>query len=755
MFCVAQRTTDEPGFETEEQQPTLTPTRSEAANLPQPETNVPSMTLAQPQKPEQSSHAPTQQSSTQLSEHPPTYSPSDIDYTMKVEPSKPIRRYQMELAEPGINGENYIVCAPTGTGKTLVAGLIISHHLQKRQNLAKKVVFIVPTRPLAEQQAKELQKLIPGAKVESSIGDEGGMTIKDVLPHDDIIVCTAGKLVNEIKASLVSFSDIGLMVLDECHHTRKSAPYAKMMEKYLEEKQKSGLPQVVGLTASPGAGENPTLEDDKTIDHLISLCALMDATSGIKVVRKNVSELDQYTNKPTFTLNILNRRDPEEEFIRLVTDEMTRLEGLVDLKSPFRKWSQEYETCVQQKKLPLEMSLDPKLRNNICVLDLLRCFSQALNVYMDLRSSDAISVLSEFTGLPADEQANSEERHLKQSLEKLTHKLGQLPSVPNPLLEKAEIILQDQFTKNPDSKGILFVRTKKHASSMCDWLSKIGLRIQPRMITGHTRDTGPGMTQVEQEEVMESFHKGECNVLVATSVAEEGLDVPACNLVIRFQHVSNEIAKTQTQGRARAADSEGFTILASDSKKPYQEIKNDELQALVNEVLQDNFFPTGQHLLEHLSQKQHQIIRERELKRSLKQQCQRTNAGEDIRLRCKRCKTFACSGSDVFSVENATHHVVPDKEFKAHKIVIKPHHSPKQMTKSMNKTHKIYCANCDADWGIMCIWPSEGYEFPVLKCKSFIFEIRGVSRSIRKWSDVPLEILPLSAYCLNNDSDSD
>jgi len=81
------------------------------------------------------------------------------------------------------------------------------------------------------------------------------------------------------------------------------------------------------------------------------------------------------------------------------------------------------------------------------------------------------------------------------------------------------------------------------------------------------------MPLVEQEKVMASFHGGECNLLVATSVAEEGLDIPACNLVIRFQYVSNEIARIQTQGRARATDSDCFTILSTDTRKPYQRSK--------------------------------------------------------------------------------------------------------------------------------------------------------------------------------------
>ena len=691
--------------------------------------------------------------------------PSCIDYSLKVEPSKPVRRYQSELARPGINGENYIFCAPTGTGKTLVAGLIISDHLQKRQNLEKKVIFVVPTRPLAEQQCRELQNLIPGAKVISSIGDETGMTIKDVLKHNDIIVCTAGKLLNELKGSLVAFSDLGLMVLDECHHACKNDPHARMMEKYLEKKRNGthNLPQIVGLTASPGAGENPTLEMDKTIDHLISLCALMDATSGIQTVRENVVELDEFTNKPTFTLKILKRRKPMEEFIQHITDEITRLEKQVDLTSPFHKWSQEYKTSVQQKKLPLELSPNPDIRDHIRILDLLLCYSRALNIYMDLQDKDAIRILSDFmiNGLPDDEKANRCERQLKQRLRKLIDHLRQLRPVPNPLLQQAEDILHTQFARSPHSKGILFVHTKKHASSMCDWISALpiatSLHIRPRTITGHTRETGYGMTQDEQEEVMECFRRGECNLLVATSVAEEGLDIPACNLVIRFQHVTNEIGRTLTQGRARTVDSECFTILSSDSRKAYQEIKNDELQSQVDEVL-EKYFPTGPSLREQLSERQQQIIRQHQLKRSLKEQQQKTKTREDVQLKCKKCKEFACYGSDIYTVtENATYYVVPDADFKEYKVVKKPHHSPKQISQAMNKTHKIHCATCGADWGIMCVWPIEGHEFPVLKCKSFIFEISGVLHSIRKWSDMPFEVLPLSDRAHHSviDSESD
>ena len=436
----------------------------------------------------------------------PGLEPSAIDYTLKLEPGKQIRSYQWELAEPGIKGENYIVCAPTGTGKTLVAGLIISEHLQKRKRDGKtrNVIFMVNTKPLAQQQMGEVQKMIPGASVKCCTGDDAVLsTIQLLLKEEDVIVCTAGKFVNELNDSKVRLDEISLIVIDECHHTRKNAPYAKVMECYLEEKQsgKGELPQVVGLTASPGAGDNPRLDLGKTLDHLYSLCALMDATSGIRTVTDNNEELEKHTNQPTFRLEILPCRDCSEAFIAKITEEMASLEIVVDLRCPFSPWSQQYETAIQQKKQPLEMDPNPEHRDAINTLKLLRCYSQMLNIYMDLRYEDAIAVLNQFSDLPTMEQATSREKQLIRNLECLKSELVKLPKVGNPLLIQVAEKLNSHFSRKSGSKGICFVRTKKHAHAMCDWISKLssetGVEIRPKEFVGHTRETGPGMTQVD------------------------------------------------------------------------------------------------------------------------------------------------------------------------------------------------------------------------------------------------------------------
>lgn len=665
------------------------------------------------------------------------------------------RNYQKELAEPGIKGENYIVVAPTGSGKTLVAALVISEHLKNRRGKEQhKVIFMVRTRALAEQQQLKLEKYIQGARVELCIGAEEG-TIHETLsqPYFDIIVCTAGKLAHEIKSGKVSLStQISLVVIDECHHVNDDSLYAKVMESYLEEKHKHEgkiqLPQVIGLTASPGAGKL-----DKTIDHLVTLCAGMDASGGFRIVRENIQELKQHLNIPTFDLKILKPREDNDAFILIIEKEMNDIEKKVypKLDLPHLKWSRQYQSRIQQRLGLLEYGVSDEVnfREQINIVKVLICYNQVLMMYMDLRDVDALSVLEEFDEFPK-EQMDDTERDLQERILHITEKLKGLPSVKNPLLKPVELKICETFSRSKDSKGIVFVSTKKHADRMCKWISSLSdaptLGLNPEVFTGHAQTNNLGMSTDQQKAVMRKFEKGECNLLVATSVAEEGLDIPACNLVIRFQHVSDEIGKIQTLGRARAADSEGLTILSSDSKKHIKEMRTDERCALVKECLERNLIPTGSDLITKLTKKQHELLDKAKAKLKLKEQLQQ-HAGEDVVLRCKRCNAFACNGSDVFISDETSdsQYIVPTERFRD-KFREKPHNNPDIISANVSKKHKIHCRQCENEWGITVYFYNEDREFPVLKCKMFKFVIKGTPERVPKWSVAPFKMHPLKVW---------
>ena len=687
--------------------------------------------------------------------------PFYFDYSLKTKEGCAVREYQKELAQPGLDGENYIIIAPTGSGKTLVSALVISDHLKNHQwDPVCHVVFIVNTKPLAEQQKRELDQLIPAAQVDVYTGDTPNH-IADSLKENNITVCTAGKLFDEIGKNKIKFENFSLMIFDECHHTKKGHPYARLMEYFLEQRKENSnlhLPQVIGMTASPGAGDNPTLDTEKALDHLLTLAALLDATGGMHTVTKNRDELQKYSKSSSFTRRILKSRDPDI-FTAKIEKVMSELELKVcNMKCHFPRWTQEYETRIQQLKQPILLSEDPKFRDEISTLNLLRCYSNALSVYMDLQQSDAIEVLEEYHDFPDDTKATPLEKYMKDKTKSLIEELKRICPRENPLLSNLKDILSETFRSNRNSRAILFVRTKKHAFSMCKWASSLkSLNITPDVITGHTRETGEGMTQVKQEEVMERFRReGGSNLLIATSVAEEGLDVPACNLVIRFLHVSNEIAKVQTEGRARAENSQGFTILCGNSKKKYQEMKNEELIMLVETILENDWFPAGGYLKTRLANIQAAIIEKRKLKAKLKEKEKQKYCSKDVELICKRCKIVACSGTDVYTIgETNFHYVVPIQEFKE-KIKLKKHKNPGYViADQVFKTHKVHCSDCEQDWGVMCVWPSNGNKFPVLKCASFIFKVEGELRSVKKWSNAPFQMEPLSTWYAAHESDED
>ena len=664
-------------------------------------------------------------------------------------PSEGIRAYQRELAQPGLDGKNYIICAPTGSGKTLVAAMIISEHLKKGQEIGeeRKVLFLVKTQLLAHQQKDQLEKYVIGARTDKVVGEEQ-MLIAPILSSIDLIVCTAGKIRNELENKTIHISQFSLLVVDECHHTVGNDQYSEVLEFYLMAKlhgSTTKVPQVVGLTASPGVGKGRSPSIFKAITHQLELCACLDASSGIKMVTENSEELKSYMNKPEHILTELKCRDSSDPFTDHVIQAMVRLETMIkDGPSVNRRNSPQYKRWVDIEKEAAELRKSPEERDRISVLQYLAQYCLALTTYEDFSNKDAIDVLKETKRTP-DHQATPIEQSLRANHEALLQQVSQLPPVSNPLLEGVERILHDQFTAKPESKAIFFVREIRHTRYVHRWIeSRPSLRslIRASTIIGSTR---AGMTKEEQYEAIQGFRSEKYNLLVSTSVLEEGIDVAACNLVIRFQTMTNEIAEVQAQGRARALESKMYTIMSSQSEKQCLQLINEEKKLL---ALEAPSFVTELCRTHKFEEKQQIILAEREARERANAERKLLWKPEDVDIVCKKCQIVACKGSDVYKL--VRHFVVPDVTFHDTKMVRKPHHKP-SVHGNMHSPYKIFCKNCNHDWGVWSIWSDYAVEFPVLRCAAFNFRCTEFEKAFqpgKKWSTVPFEILslPMSFY---------
>lgn len=682
-------------------------------------------------------------------------------YHLKPEIEKELRDYQLELALPGLSGQNYIVCAPTGSGKTRVAGLVISEHL-KSMGGHGRVLFVVNKVPLVQQQREALQGMIQGAKFEEVSGDAAlhkkaafSVSLQNTdsvatsseeddseqprFQHDrDVIVCTGGCLLNALTQEQVSLSSISLLVIDECHNTRKKSDYARIMEIYLRAKMSNGkVPQVMGLTATPGAGEasRPTIAS--VLDHLVTFCAFMDATGGIQTVSKEIQNLKLYQKSAKRSTILQEGRSEEEPFISLIVKIITILEGLIKLKPPpHNKWSQKYTEWINNRHAQSQEK--GNCREKVSILRTLKGFAATLKVYNNLTHDDAMDELRKIT---FSSNPKGIENDLSRVTDLLRNRLSSLERVENPLLLQLEAALEKKFKSAPDSKAIVFVETKTEATSITRWIksqAKLS-NIRPDSVMGQTRDTGTKMTKAEQSASLSGFRGEEFNLIVSTSVLEEGVDVPACNLVLSYQKVSNEIAQVQSRGRARASNSHCLTIVNSNSGKQFQEMLNEEKIALVEQALV--MLPHGENLQQQMKPKQQNLVQQLGIRKEMETNHRRHQYNSlEVDVHCRSCDNFLCNASHLYTIPNTTHHIIREEDF-FNNVLIRTHPNPTYDTTGLSRIAKIFCKECEVQkLGVIGRWWRHPVNYPVLKCPCIKFKVAGRFVPCKQWKDVPFRV---------------
>ncbi|NXB61981.1 DHX58 helicase, partial [Struthidea cinerea] len=662
-----------------------------------------------------------------------------------------LRGYQREAAAPALRGRNSIVWLPTGAGKTRVAVHVCRRHLESRRG--GKVAVLVNKVHLVDQHIeKEFHALQDTFKVASISGDTSHKAFFACLvKENDVIICTAQILQNALVSTEedvhVELTDFSLLVIDECHHTHKDAVYNKIMLRYLQCKLsgEQDLPQVLGLTASPGTGGATSFEG--AVEHILQICANLD-TEKITSVQDEAQHLQSHVPQPKKQYDLCQERvqDPFGEQLKKMMVQIQQYMAKPDLPPDFG--TQIYE----QRIMELEKRAAEKFcrKTRVCALHL-RKYNDALLINDTVRMVDAFQCLQQFYSAERDEKYPAEQ-FLTATFEENRASLQALARdqrYENPRLVKLEGILREHFQPLGTSRGIVFTKTRQSAHSLLSWLQTTATlrHIRAAVLTGagYSNQTRH-MTQNEQQDVIKQFREGALSLLFSTSVAEEGLDIPECNIVVRYGLMTNEIAMMQARGRARAENSVYSVLAKANSREVSRELLNEDLVELMKRAIQAVQAMPEQEYCQKIRELQRVAVASWLMKEARISERRQLHDPDAVRLYCVNCNTAVCHGSDIRTVEGM-HHVNVNPEFGLYYRVSSGKIQFQRTFKDWEPGCRIACSTCSQDWGMEMLYRQ--VKLPILCIKNFVVETPAEKRRYKKWSAVtfPIKAFDYLEYC--------
>ncbi|PWO24465.1 PTC1, Serinethreonine protein phosphatase [Pyrenophora tritici-repentis] len=480
------------------------------------------------------------------------------------------RDYQTELFQRA-KVENVIAVLDTGSGKTHIATLLLRHVLdaelehRAKGDAPKMAFFLVDSVNLVFQQSNVLRCGLD-QNVEGICGSMGASlwsrkTWQTYFDTNMVVVCTAEVLVQCMMHSFITMSQINLLIFDEAHHAKSNHPYARLMKDYYtHELDLSKRPRIFGMTASP--------VDTKGLsaDHIKQAASDLEKLLYAKIAT---------TTESTLASNSISRPDEEVAVY-------TRLQD-------------EFETPLHQK-IKAKFGDLPSFKKFFVA-------SKHHGVELGRWASDMY-----WSFAFADEQSRKfqERERLKHNRANVDDDVQKWDAKLKRLQEAAEFVQQFDFAKctlsdkdvsskvlklhywlhryyerSDEARCIVFVEQRQTARLLqLIFASLGGSNLRCSVLVGvNNRISEQNISLRNQILTVAKFRRGELNCLFATSVAEEGLDIPQCNLVVRFDLYRTMIAYVQSRGRARHRNSKYLHMLEDgnhDHRERIMDVKQDE-----------------------------------------------------------------------------------------------------------------------------------------------------------------------------------
>jgi len=465
-----------------------------------------------------------------------------MQYLQNISP----REYQLKIFETCID-YNTLIVLPTGIGKTLIALMAVIERMQKFP--LNKIVFLAPTRPLAEQHLEYFKKHLPDlfADMQLFTGKIPASQRQQIWKTADIIFSTPQCVSNDLKNNLYDLKEVSLLIEDECHRCLKNYAYNYVVHEY-KKQAPDKIQRIIGMTASPGSDKKKIKEICKNLNiEKVELRTRDDVD-----VKKYLQKLEFEKIMVPFPLKFEEIR----QLLKIIFD------GYIDelkhrslLYGPVNKIS----LIELQKKLFARSSSG---NSNFNILLGISACATSIKIQhaLELLETQTLTSFNTYLKKLLKEASQKKSKGVQRLVQKsefnqafiLSNELL-MKKIEHPKVQKTIELVKNEKLGNTNAKIIIFTQYRETSAILCKELNSQlkNMGILAKVFIGQAKKAETGLSQKEQKEIIENFSDSNnpTNVIVSTSIGEEGLDIPEVNSVIFYEPVSSAIRKIQRAGR--------------------------------------------------------------------------------------------------------------------------------------------------------------------------------------------------------------
>ncbi|WP_251341898.1 DEAD/DEAH box helicase [Haloplanus halophilus] len=464
------------------------------------------------------------------------------------------REYQRRLADDAA-ADHTLVCLPTGLGKTTVSLLVTAERLHETGGTA---LFLAPTKPLVQQHAAFYRDAltIPDDEITVFTGEVRPDDRAALWEDSRVVIATPQVVENDLIGGRISLSDVTHLTFDECHRATGDYAYVYIAERYHADAE---APLVTGMSASPGGDE----------EAIMTVCENLGLRE-VAVMTEDDADVDEYTHdteveweRVTLPEQVLEIRDALEEVI------VDRLEALAELGVTNTTSPDLSQRDLNRMRGELQELIDADQSEGYEGMSI-HAEVMKLRRAVELAETQSVESLRRYferqrNAARASGASKASQRLVSEPKVREAMRKAEAFDDLHPKFRQTRVLLARTLGIGGGERVIVFTESRDTAEALTDFLAE---SFDVRRFVGQgDKEGSDGMTQKEQGETLDAFRAGEFEVLVSTSVAEEGLDVPEVDLVLFYEPVPTAIRSIQRKGRTGRQDEGRVVVLMAEDTR--------------------------------------------------------------------------------------------------------------------------------------------------------------------------------------------